>query len=85
MSIKDLDIESKDGAMAVDAVSDDTTSVSAAGGYSKAEERRLLRKLDWSLLPCLAMMSVVPPPNSSAFNVHLTHLHRYLCNALDKG
>lgn len=58
MSIKDLHVDlDKHGAMAVDAgSSDDTMSAMGAGGFSKIEEARLLRKLDWSLLPCLAMM-----------------------------
>lgn len=49
----DIDSKREEGDPVVEVSSDST---SAEGGFSRAEEKRLLRKLDWSLLPCLAMM-----------------------------
>lgn len=63
---------------------DIATEVAIDGAKVKAEERRLLRKFDWLLLPPLTVMS-------APITTQLCHedidplLSRYLCNALDKG
>ncbi|KAL8290147.1 hypothetical protein RQP46_003086 [Phenoliferia psychrophenolica] len=57
MSTKeDMDIDTKRGEGGDPVVEVSSDSTSAEGGFSRMEEKRLLRKLDWSLLPCLAMM-----------------------------
>ncbi|KAM0746363.1 MFS general substrate transporter [Meredithblackwellia eburnea MCA 4105] len=51
----DLDLESKKDMSVIDARTGSETPESHLV-IDKSEERRLLRKLDWSLLPCLAIM-----------------------------